>query len=118
MRITGAVACVRFGMAARVLVCYAGGHMKREKQLTKRERKALNPARPKPAGQNEQHIHCVACGVHLHADQFSPPATATYVRCKHGSQWASCRDCVPRAQAMLDEHDRTGQPVQAAGAWH
>ena len=105
-------------MAPRSLVCYAGICMKREKQLTKRERKALKPARPQATGHQEQHIHCVACGVHLHAEQFDSPATATYVRCKHGSTWAACVDCVPRAQAMLDEHDRTGQPVQAAGAWH
>lgn len=105
-------------MAPWAFVCYAPEVMKREKQLTKRERKALKPGRPKPAGQNEQHIHCVACGVHLHVEQFDAPATATYVRCKHGSQWAACMACVPRAQAMLDEHDRTGQPVQAAGAWH
>ncbi|MEZ4296058.1 MAG: hypothetical protein R3B70_13865 [Polyangiaceae bacterium] len=90
--------------------------MKRQKQLTKRERKALKPARPQPA--QNQHIHCVACGVHLHAEQFNDPATATYVRCKHGSTWPSCVDCKPRSQALLDEHDRTGQPVQGAAAWH
>lgn len=91
--------------------------MKREKTLTKRERKAQNPNRPQPQAQ-AQHIHCVACGTHLDPAQFDAPATATYVRCKHGSTWAACSDCVPRAKALLDEHDRTGQPVQAAGAWH
>ncbi len=108
---------VPFGMAARGLVCYSPGDMKREKQLTKRERKALKPGRPAPAAQ-DQHIHCVACGAHLDAAQFAPPASAQYVRCKHGSQWASCTACVPRSRALLEEHDRTGQPVQAAGAWH
>lgn len=92
--------------------------MKRPKQLTKRERKALSPARPRPAAQQAQHIHCVACGIHLHVEQFDPPATATYVRCKHGSTWPSCTGCAPRAKELLAEHDRTGRPVQAAGAWH
>jgi len=92
--------------------------MKREKQLTKRERKALNPStKAKPAAQ-EQHIHCVACGVHLNVEQFDEPTTATYVRCKHGSTWPACVTCVPRAKVLLDEHDRTGKPVQAMGAWH
>ncbi|MBK8258454.1 MAG: hypothetical protein IPK82_38060 [Polyangiaceae bacterium] len=91
--------------------------MKRPKQLTKRERKALNPGRPQPAAQG-QHIHCVACGVHLDPSQFDVPASARYVRCKHGSQWAACMGCVPQAQGLLDEHDRTGQPVRSAGAWH
>ncbi len=106
-----------FGMAARRFVCYSPEDMKREKQLTKRERKAMKPGRPAPAAQ-EQHIHCVACGAHLDVAQFDPPASAQYVRCKHGSQWASCTACVPRSKALLDEHDRTGQPVQSAGAWH
>jgi hypothetical protein len=94
--------------------------MKREKQLTKRERKALQPARPKPAGQQQQqqHIHCVACGVHLHVEQFDEPATATYVRCKHGSTWPSCVDCVAKSRELLAEHDRTGNPVRGASAWH
>ena len=94
--------------------------MKREKQLTKREKKALKPGRPQPAaaGGHDHHIHCVACGLHLDPSQFDAPATATYVRCQHGSQWAACAGCVPRAKELLAEHDRTGRPVQAAGAWH
>ena len=104
-------------MAARGLVCYVAPVMKRPKQLTKRERKALNPSRPAPAAQ-AQHIHCVACGIHLHAEQFDPPATATYVRCQHGSTFASCMECVPRTRELLAEHDRTGQPVRVTGAWH
>lgn len=94
--------------------------MKRPKQLTKRERKALSPQRQRPAQAqaNENHIHCVSCGIHLHAEQFNAPATATYVRCRHGSQWAACVDCKAAAQALLDEHDRTGQPVRGAAAWH
>lgn len=92
--------------------------MKREKQLTKRERKALKPGRAAPAGGQAQHIHCVACGMHLDPERFEAPATATYVRCQHGSQWASCAACVPRSKELLAEHDRTGQPVKSAGAWH
>ena len=117
MPITGGGPRGWFGMAAPGRVCYFARDMKREKQLTKRERKALSPARAKPTAQ-AQHIHCVACGVHLHAEQFDAPATATYVRCKHGSTWPSCTGCVPQSKQLLDEHDRTGQPVQAAGAWH
>lgn len=109
----------RFGMAAGGGVCYSPKAMKREKQLTKRERKALNPARAKaPAQGQAQHIHCVSCGVHLNVEQFDDPATATYVRCKHGSTWPSCVACAPRSRELLAEHDRTGKPVQAAGAWH
>lgn len=104
-------------MAARPRVCYFAGDMKRPKQLTKRERKALNPARPTPAAQ-AQHIHCVACGVHLHAEQFDSAATATYVRCKHGSTWPACVEHILQAKQLLDEHDRTGQPVRAAAVWH
>jgi hypothetical protein len=92
--------------------------MKRPKQLTKRERKALSPARPRPAQHQHQHIHCVACGIHLNPEQFDAPATATYVRCQHGSTFPSCQGCVPQSRALLAEHDRTGQPVQSAAAWH
>lgn len=93
--------------------------MKRQKQLTKRERKALkNPG----AGAHEhqhQHIHCVACGRHLDPAEFEGVSPlATVLRCKHGSQWAACVEHEARAQEMLDTHDRTGQPVQAAQAWH
>jgi hypothetical protein len=117
MRITGRASRGWFGMAAKGRVCYFARDMKRPKQLTKRERKALQPTRPQPAAQG-QHIHCVSCGVHLHAEQFDPPATATYVRCAHGSTWPACMEHVPQAREILAEHDRTGRPVQPAAAWH
>ncbi len=92
--------------------------MKREKKLTKRERKALKGPRPQ-AHESTQHIHCVACGRHLDPHEFEPAAgTATVLRCRHGSQFASCTECVARSQELLDTHDRTGQPVQQAAAWH
>ncbi|HEU4407848.1 MAG TPA: hypothetical protein VFS43_21480 [Polyangiaceae bacterium] len=94
--------------------------MKREKRLTKRERKAINPG---PAGNRlaryqGQHIHCVACGKHLELSHFEPPATAMFVRCEHLSEFPSCTGCVPKTRELLAEHDRTGQPVKVAGAWH
>jgi hypothetical protein len=91
--------------------------MKRQPRLTKRERKALDPKRTAvPA--SAQHIHCIACGTHLDPGRFQAPATATMLRCKHGSQFASCTDCVAISQRLLEEHDRTGQNVQSAAAWH
>jgi hypothetical protein len=94
--------------------------MNRKPKLTKRERKALAPARPaQPQGGHDQHIHCVACGLHLDASQFDPPSpSATIVTCAHGSSFPSCVECEAEAQRLLDEHDRTGQPVRAAGARH
>ena len=93
--------------------------MKRKPKLTKRERKAQNGNPGRPAQHQHAHIHCVACGLHLEPTQFdgiSP--TATRVRCQHGSMFASCTDCVPRTRELLAEHDRTGQPVRVASAWH
>jgi hypothetical protein len=92
--------------------------MQREKRLTKRERKALAPKKPVPAAQSNTHIHCTACGKHLDPSQFQAPATAVRVACQHGSKFASCVECVPATKRLLAEHDRTGQQVQAAGAWH
>jgi len=91
--------------------------MKRKPQLTKKERKAL--AGPKsPQGQH-QHIHCIACGVHLDPSEFEPPrSSATVIRCQHGSSFPACTGCVQIAQQLLAEHDRTGQPVKTASAWH
>ena len=89
---------------------------KTPKRLTKRERKELYGKGPSGAS---QHIHCVACGAHLDPHQFKgPPATARWLRCDHGSTFASCEDCVPEAQRRLAEHDRSGRPVQTAPAWH
>jgi hypothetical protein len=95
--------------------------MKREKKLTKKERQALKgkgPAGAQAGGGDHQHIHCVSCGRHINAEEFDPPATAKIITCQHGSNFASCTGCVDKSQALLDEHDRTGQPVKAAGAWH
>lgn len=93
--------------------------MKRPKQLTKRERKALAPARPAPAAQGQQsHIHCIACGKHLDPSDFNAPARATRIACQHRSTFATCIECVNMSKALLEEHDRTGQPVRTAAAWH
>ena len=95
--------------------------MKREKRLTKKERKALSPAAPvaRHAHDHSQHIHCVACGKHLDISQFEPPgATATFLRCEHRTEFAACTGCVPKAKELLAEHDRTGQPVKTVAAWH
>jgi hypothetical protein len=98
---------------------------KREKRQTKRERKAAAPPRPIPppraasaGGSQEQHIHCVACGKHLDPSQFDAPATATTVECLHKSKFAACVACVPLARKLLEDHDRTGEPVKVAPAWH
>jgi hypothetical protein len=95
--------------------------VKREKRLTKRERKALaGPGPGAPAHQHQhQHIHCVACGRHLDPTEFEGASpSATHLRCKHGSQWSACAGCADRGRELLDVHDRTGQPVRAAAAWH
>ncbi|AKU98141.1 hypothetical protein AKJ09_04805 [Labilithrix luteola] len=93
--------------------------MKRKPQLTKRERKALGPARPaQPARHNHGHIHCIACGRHLDEADFQPPATATIITCDHGSNFPSCVRCVTQSTALVAEHDRTNQPVRTANAWH
>lgn len=99
--------------------------MKRTKRLTKRERKALDPsykAGPNPSQQQQQqqgHIHCVACGRHIDPDEFDgSPATATWLACDHGSQFPSCVGCIVQAETLIAAHDRTGEPVKAANAWH
>lgn len=91
--------------------------MKRAPRLTKRERKALSPSAATP--HQHQHIHCVACGVHLDAAQFdASPATAQWIRCEHGSRFPSCTGCLSRSQQLVAEHDRTGQAIKSANAWH
>ncbi len=91
---------------------------------TKRERKAISGnSGPGTSGNaahdHSQHIHCVACGVHLDAAQFAAaPVTARWVTCEHGSRFAACEGCVPRAKQLLEEHDRSGRPVDAASAYH
>jgi hypothetical protein len=91
--------------------------MQRPKRLTKRERKALVPQRPQ-AHEHAQHIHCVACGKHLEPAEFHLPDGATWIECLHRSRFASCVQCVDMSKRLLAEHDRTGQPVQTAAAWH
>ncbi len=91
-------------------------------RLTKREKKQLAPARPAKGGargqQQEKHIHCTACGRHIEPNEFDEPVSATLVACQHGTQFASCTGCVARTKELLDEHDRTGEPVKPAQAWH
>jgi len=91
--------------------------MKREKRLTKRERKALAPQKPVAAPQQSQHIHCIACGRHIEPSEFQS-ADAVMLRCQHGSTFPSCAECRPQATQLLAEHDRTGQAVRTASAWH
>ncbi len=93
--------------------------MKREKRQTKRERKAQDPFhRPGPHA-TQQHIHCIACGRHLDPGELNAsPATATFITCDHGSQFACCIGCMSEAEKRVVEHDRSGQPVRLASAWH
>ena len=91
--------------------------MKREKRLTKRERKALTSASGGAQGSAPRHIHCVACGRHIEPSELRM-GTAKLLKCQHGSQFSACRDCERQAIALLDEHDRSGRPVAAASAWH
>jgi hypothetical protein len=92
--------------------------VKREKQLTKRERKLLKaPAdsdRPPPG----DHIHCVACGRHIDHAELDPPVRAVMLRCQHKSLFAACTGCAKKARELLAEHDRTGEPVEQVAAWH
>lgn len=90
--------------------------VKREKRLTKREKKAQSPG----AHQHEhRHIHCIACGRHLDPEEFdSDPPTAMVIVCQHQSQFPACTACEVEARARVAEHDRTGQPPKVAGAWH
>jgi hypothetical protein len=93
---------------------------KTPKRLTKRERKALEgKGNTRSVEHGHEHIHCVACGKHLDGMQFTArPATAQWLTCQHGSRFAACTGCVAEGQRRLDEHDRTGQSVNAAAAWH
>jgi ribosomal protein L32 len=91
--------------------------MKREKRLTKRERKAQAPAAASAGHAHAQHIHCVACGRHIDQHEFSS-GDALMISCKHGSTFPSCVECRPQTVALLAEHDRSGQAVRTAGAWH
>lgn len=93
--------------------------MKREKRLTKRERKALAGGPQAATHDHEhQHIHCIACGRHLDAEEFDEPATAMVVVCEHKSSFPCCKGCEAQARVLVEAHDRSGKPVQAASAWH
>jgi hypothetical protein len=93
--------------------------MKRQKKLTKREKKQLDPRRQQAAAGQQQHIHCIACGRHLDPDEFTgSPASARIITCAHGSRFPSCTSCATQAQLLVDTHDRTNQPVRTAQAWH
>ncbi len=93
--------------------------MKRERRLTKRERKSIERAASTGGGHHDHggHIHCVACGRHLDPGEFDA-GTATVVSCAHKSNFPSCTGCVTKAKELLDEHDRSGGPVKTASAWH
>jgi hypothetical protein len=92
--------------------------MKREKRLTKRERKALKP--PSPAGHDHDvHIHCVTCGRHIEPTEFDGVNPgASWLKCQHGSTFPSCAEHIAQTRERLAEHDRSGGPVKTAGAWH
>ena len=91
--------------------------MRREKRLTKREKKAQTPGGNH--AHDHQHIHCVACGRHIDPGEFgASPPNAVFLRCEHGSRFPACAGCQDRGRQLLAEHDRTGRPVAAAAAWH
>ena len=91
--------------------------MKKAKRLTKKERKALNGPVSPPA--NAPHIHCIACGRHLDPSDFTrTPVVANWIQCAHRTKYAACSRCVDTAMERLAEHDRTGDAVRIAGAWH
>lgn len=92
---------------------------KRAPRLTKREKKAQSAGGAAGQGHTHDHghIHCVACGRHLDPQEFQQ-GSAIVVKCQHGSQFPSCAKCEITSQRLLDEHDRTGQPVKSASAWH
>jgi hypothetical protein len=119
--------------------------MRREPRLTKRERKAIhgkgplppapgsgdaayqsNPIGARSARDPGAHLHCVACGKHLdtvgEADKRAARGLQSNlwmaVRCAHGSEWVSCMGCLEKSKELLDEHDRTGEAVRSAAAWH
>jgi hypothetical protein len=93
--------------------------VKREKQLTKRERKALKAPATTGHDHQHEHIHCVACGRHLDQSEFAAtPPKAVVLACAHGTKFPSCWECRATTRGILDTHDRTGQNVEAAERWH
>ena len=94
---------------------FSAATMKREKRLTKRERKEQSPGTP----HQHAHIHCIACGRHLDPQEFTAaPPSASYLICEHQSRFPACVDCEVVARSLIAEHDRTGKPIQQAAAWH
>jgi hypothetical protein len=90
--------------------------MKREKRLTKRERKDQDGGKH---DHEHGHIHCIACGRHIDPQELNGKApTATVIICAHQSQFACCTGCKDTAQYLVDEHDRTGKPVNHAPVYH
>lgn len=90
--------------------------MKREKRLTKREKKELTGGGQR---HDHTHIHCVACGRHIDPIEFTAaPPSALVITCEHKSQFAACTNCEVTARYLVAEHDRTGKPVNAAAAYH
>ena len=90
--------------------------MKREKRLTKREKKEQGGGGQK---QEHGHIHCIACGRHIDPNEFSSaPPSAMVITCDHKSQFPACANCEVTARYLVAEHDRTGKPVNTASAYH
>ena len=93
--------------------------MKREKRLTRREKKQADPTRIARLARTAEHIHCIACGKHLDPAEFTSfPPKSVFLQCDHKHDFPSCIDCQVTARYLIAEHERTGQPVQAAHAWH
>lgn len=92
--------------------------MKRVKRPTKRERRDLDPNRP-VSGQNQKHIHCIACGRHIEESEFNTfPPQSLNLTCEHKHDFPCCSGCQVTARYLILEHERTGNPVQAARNWH
>jgi hypothetical protein len=90
--------------------------MKREKRLTKREKKEQAGGGHK---HEQGHIHCIACGRHIDPSEFQQvPATGVVITCEHKSQFPACANCEVTARYLVAEHDRTGKPVNTAAAYH
>jgi hypothetical protein len=90
--------------------------MKREKRLTKREKKEQSGG---GAQDHAKHIHCIACGRHIDPSEFSlAPPSALIITCEHKSQFPACANCEVTARYLVAEHDRTGKAVNSAAAYH
>jgi len=94
---------------------------KKAKRMTKRERKAKDRASApsQSHSHHHHHIHCIVCGRHMNPEEFEGfLPTGRIITCDHGSQFAACAACELRGRELVAEHDRTGEPVQSAAAWH